>query len=212
MKIIKRPEELQKIIEGLKKNPVATNPAAKSSMANAIKESSTASSSGIKGQTRYALTGAEHYDDLKHVFGADNVKWDKLSTEIKTNNISIGQKYVNIHNVHDFIHRMPENATRLPWKEVPGGAEQGIKYAWIDEFGNKFQARAHSLDYSAPSGTNASEGWIYRIEMKPGGSGKWHPMDSKGIFHKPNEVKSSSPMYNADIANDTHIKFTKTIK
>ncbi len=52
----------------------------------------------------------------------------------------------------------------------------------------------------------------YRVEMQPGGSGKWYPMDSKGVFHKPNEVKLTSTIYNADVANDTHIKFCKNIK
>ena len=69
-------EYVLKGINGLKKNPAAKNPAGKSSVANGVKESATSSSSGIRNQSRYSLTGAEHYEDLKHVFGADNVKWE----------------------------------------------------------------------------------------------------------------------------------------
>ena len=43
---------------------------------NDIKTVNTASRSGIKTQNRYALTGSEHYENLKSVFGADNVKWE----------------------------------------------------------------------------------------------------------------------------------------
>ena len=69
-------EYVLKGINGLKKNPAAKNPAGKSSVANGVKGSTTASASGIRNQSRYSLTGAEHYEDLKHVFGADNVKWE----------------------------------------------------------------------------------------------------------------------------------------
>lgn len=48
----------------------------------------------------------------------------------------------------------------------------------------------------------------YRVEIRWGGSGKWHFMDSSGKFHPWNTTKPNSPMYNEGIANDTHIPFT----
>ena len=117
--------------------------------------------------------------------------------------------FTGVNNIRDFMSRVPSNAQRLPWKEVPGGAKQGIKYKWTDASGNKWEVRAHEMDPSAPNGSNASQGWIYRVEVNPKNvGGKWY-MDSSGNFHKENIVKESSPFYNKAIANDTHIKFSR---
>ena len=65
------------------------------------------------------------------------------------------------------MSRVPSNAQGLPWKEIPGGAKQGIKYRWTDASGNKWEVRAHEMDPSAPNDSNASQGWIYWVEVNP---------------------------------------------
>jgi RHS repeat-associated protein len=112
--------------------------------------------------------------------------------------------FTNISNMRDFLSRIPDNATRKPWS-TGKGAQQGIKYEWVDGNGNKWNLRAHEMDPLAPSGSHASKGWIYRVEVRWGGKGKTYYMDSKGEFYPENVMNEKSPMYNEIIANDTHI-------
>lgn len=91
---------------------------------------------------------------------------------------------------------------------MPGGAKEGIKFRWVDEAGKTWDVRAHSIDPSAPPGSNAANGWIYRVEVKQvNPKWKW-TMDSNGNFHKENVLRENSPYYDESIANETHIPFT----
>ncbi len=117
--------------------------------------------------------------------------------------------FTKVKNLKDFRSRIPKHADQLPWKKIPGGAEKGVKYRWTDTNGDVYNVRAHSPDPSAPPGSNAAEGWIYRVEVRFGGQGKTYFMDSSGNFHPQNVMKPTSPMYNEAIANDTHIPFAK---
>ncbi len=113
----------------------------------------------------------------------------------------------NIKDVNDLISRIPADAKQIPWREVPGGAKEGIKFRWVDEAGKTWDVRAHSIDPSAPPGSNAANGWIYRVEVKQvNPKWKW-TMDSNGNFHKENVLKENSPYYDESIANETHIPF-----
>ncbi|WP_343032876.1 polymorphic toxin type 30 domain-containing protein [Cytobacillus depressus] len=114
--------------------------------------------------------------------------------------------FSGVKDINDFRSRIPGNATQLPWKKVPGGAAEGEKYRWTDSDGNVWNVRAHGIDPSAPAGSNASKGWIYRVEVKTP-SGKW-TMDSQGNFYKKNVFNPNSPHYDEAIANDSHIPFT----
>ncbi|MNW12754.1 hypothetical protein D3C71_2105200 [compost metagenome] len=61
------------------------------------------------------------------------------------------------------------------------------------------------MDPLAPSGSHASKGWIYRVEVRWGGQGKTYYMDSKGKFYPENVMNKNSPMYDEVITNDIHI-------
>ena len=129
-----------------------------------------------------------------------------------TMNQSQYEKYIknanglgNVKDLKDFNSRIPANAKNLPWRPVPGGAANGVKYQWTDLEGNLWNVRAHSIDPSAPAGSNASQGWVYRVEVRWGGQGKTYYMDGVGNYHPENVMKPTSPMYDANIANDTHI-------
>ncbi|GGG03595.1 polymorphic toxin type 30 domain-containing protein [Paenibacillus aceti] len=115
--------------------------------------------------------------------------------------------FQNVKDVNDLISRIPADAKQIPWREVTGGAKEGIKFRWVDEAGKTWDVRAHSIDPSAPPGSNAANGWIYRVEIKQvNPKWKW-TMDSNGNFHKENVLKENSPYYNESIANETHIPF-----
>ena len=99
----------------------------------------------------------------------------------------------------------PPNAKESPWRTVDGGTADGVRYRWIDADGNLWNVRAHSIDPNAPIGSNASKGWVYRVEARWGGTGKKYFMDSSGRFHPINVINPKSPMYSETIANDTHM-------
>jgi hypothetical protein len=115
--------------------------------------------------------------------------------------------FQNVTGIRDLASRIPSNATRLPWKDVPGGAEQGIKWRWVDSRGNNWQVRSHSLDPGAPVGSNAGRGWIYRVEVNPANTGGTWYMDATGTFWKQNTLKPNSPFHVPGAANATHIPF-----
>ena len=63
----------------------------------------------------------------------------------------------------------------------------------------------HSPDPSAPPNSNARNGWVYRVEVRWGGKGKTYYMDGDGNYYPENVMRSTSPMYDSNIANDTHM-------
>jgi RHS repeat-associated protein len=114
-------------------------------------------------------------------------------------------EFVGARSIMDLRSRIPAHAERMPWKNVPGGAESGIRWKWTDGVGNRWEVRAHSIDRSAPAGSNAGSNWIYRVEVNPSSTGgRWY-MDSAGNLHKRNIANPRSPHFDPDIANDTHI-------
>ena len=84
------------------KNKYASKMSVKTTaVTNDIKTVNTASRSGIKTQNRYALTGSEHYENLKSVFGADNVKWETSTNTINKLVDSKPNKVYRALNVKD---------------------------------------------------------------------------------------------------------------
>ncbi|MFS0579288.1 polymorphic toxin type 30 domain-containing protein [Brevibacillus sp. 179-C9.3 HS] len=131
------------------------------------------------------------------------------SPDIDINKIGTGQigNFQDVKDVNDLISRIPADAKQIPWREVPRGAKDGVKFRWVDESGKTWDVRAHSEDPTAPPGSNAANGWIYRVEVKQvNPKWKW-TMDSNGNFHKENVLREKSPYYDESIANDTHIPF-----
>jgi hypothetical protein len=87
---------------------------------------------------------------------------------------------LEVKDLKDLVSRLPSSALKLPWKKIQGGAEDGVKWKWMDTDGNKWEVRAHSMDSSAPSNSNASQGWVYRVELKPANlGGKWQMANGK---------------------------------
>ncbi|WP_456289335.1 WXG100 family type VII secretion target [Paenibacillus sp. AK002] len=157
--------------------------------------------------------GVKTHPHLKHDSGGDGgkvVEGTPKAPDIDLNKMGTGAvgDLQNIKDINDLISRIPTDAKQIPWREVPGGATEGVKFRWVDESGKTWDVRAHSVDPNAPSGSNAANGWIYRVEVKQvNPKWKW-TMDSEGNFHKENVLRENSPHYDESIANDTHIPFT----
>ena len=154
------------------------------------------------------IYGNNVYDNLESqgtqgIYKGSTTSWkppvDTVGGDIR------GSYFRNVKDINDFKSRVPSNASEVPWKNVEGGAAEGVKYRWTDADGNVWNVRAHSIDPNAPIGSNASKGWIYRVEVRWGGKGKKYFMDSYGNFHPENVTRPNSSMYNESIANDTHI-------
>jgi len=112
--------------------------------------------------------------------------------------------FSGVKTLRDFLSRIPSNAVRLPWKDIPEGAKQGVKFIWTDAYGNKWRAWAHEMDPTAPSNSNAATGWIFRIQIKPetSGTGKW--FFGEDAYYKENYIKK-----NNEISNKTHVPINR---
>ncbi|MGY5341819.1 WXG100 family type VII secretion target [Paenibacillus glucanolyticus] len=169
----------------------------------------------ILGGVALNRVGVKKTPNLRHDAGGDGSKEQGNAGKNHSKNIDLSKigtgnigDFQGVTDVNDLISRIPPDAKQIPWREVPGGAKEGVKFRWLDESGKTWDIRAHSVDLSAPSGSNAANGWIYRVEVKQvDPKWKW-TMDSNGNFHKENVLRANSPHYDESIANDTHIPFT----
>ncbi|MFE2011702.1 putative T7SS-secreted protein [Streptomyces sp. NPDC059491] len=81
-----------------------------------------------------------------------------------------------------------------------GGAQKGVEYKWNDPVtGNTVRLRVHDEDKTAPAGSNAAKGDVYRVSI----GGRYQ--DEAGNLYHRNVHKDTSPHYNPEAANDTHI-------
>jgi RHS repeat-associated protein len=102
------------------------------------------------------------------------------------------------HNPLDIV---PDDAEMRILKPDPnGGAQKGVEYKWQDpETGNMVRLRVHDKDGTAPAGSNAANGDIYRISI----GGKYQ--DEAGNLYHRQVHNPNSPHYNEDAAHATHI-------
>ena len=126
------------------------------------------------------------------------------SAKVGTNTSNIGN-FSNIKGstVDDVLSRIPATALNKGFKPDPNGAMEGFQFKWANN-GTNYTVRVHGPDSSAPNGSNASEGWVVRVQKSGGGNGKWY-LNSGGEWIKENVLNPNSPMYNERQANDTHI-------
>lgn len=103
-----------------------------------------------------------------------------------------------------------------PLADVPDDAErreltptddiaQGVEYKWTNENGQTVRHRVHTSDRSAPPGSNAAEGPVYRRQVGGryvGPDGKLYP---RGAFNP------DSPNYDPEASNATHIPWPEGI-
>ncbi|MFJ1733631.1 putative T7SS-secreted protein [Streptomyces sp. NPDC088254] len=96
---------------------------------------------------------------------------------------------------------VPDDAQMRILKPDPnGGAQKGVEYKWEDpETGNMVRLRVHDKDGTAPAGSNAANGDIYRISI----GGKYQ--DEAGNLYHRQVHNPNSPHHNSDAAHATHI-------
>lgn len=89
---------------------------------------------------------------------------------------------------------------RVLTPDANGGAQKGVEYKWKDpETGNTARLRVHDKDGTAPAGSNAANGDVYRVVI----GGKYQ--DEAGVLYHRQVHNPNSPHYDPDAANGTHI-------
>ncbi|MCF3960433.1 putative T7SS-secreted protein [Streptomyces fuscigenes] len=96
---------------------------------------------------------------------------------------------------------VPDDAEMRILKPDPnGGAQLGVEYKWKDpETGNTVRLRVHDRDGTAPAGSNAAKGDVYRLSI----GGRYQ--DEAGNLYHRQVHNPNSPHYNPGAANSTHI-------
>jgi RHS repeat-associated protein len=112
---------------------------------------------------------------------------------------------LKVPTVEGILARIPSNAIDVGVKPDPSGAMEGFQFKWTDSEGITWRVRAHGKDISAPKGSNASEGWVFRVQKFGGGYGKWF-LGEDGTWYKANVGNPRSPEYNEKAANKTHMR------
>ncbi|WP_189087121.1 polymorphic toxin type 30 domain-containing protein, partial [Promicromonospora citrea] len=101
--------------------------------------------------------------------------------------------------------RVPDDAEMLPFTpHSGGGAQKGVHFKWTED-GKTHRFRAHDADGTAPPGSNAAEGPIYRYRV-----GNKYEMEGGGFAH-PQAHNPNSPHYNPEQANATHIPWPSDV-
>jgi hypothetical protein len=104
------------------------------------------------------------------------------------------------------LAKVPDNAEMLPFTpHSGGGAQKGVNFKWTDAEGKTHRFRAHDADGTAPPGSNAANGPIYRHRV-----GNKYEMEG-GDFAHPQSHNKNSPNYNPDHANATHIPWPSDV-
>ncbi|MFI2105570.1 polymorphic toxin type 30 domain-containing protein [Isoptericola sp. NPDC019693] len=104
------------------------------------------------------------------------------------------------------LRKVPDDAEMLPFApHAGGGAQKGVNFKWTDAEGKTHRFRAHDADGTAPPGSNAAEGPIYRHRV----GNKWEM--ENGEFAHPQAHNQNSPNYNPEQANATHIPWPSDV-
>ena len=102
--------------------------------------------------------------------------------------------------MQELMSRVPSDATVRKIVPSEKGSQVGFEYKWYDDNGIRNRLRGHDPDLKAPANSNASEGWVFRLER----SGSYYdPVTDQ--FKHPNSNNIRSSFYDKDAANNTHI-------
>jgi Bacterial toxin 30 len=116
---------------------------------------------------------------------------------------SAGAKAAPVSSPLDMV---PEGASRRVLAPDPnGGAQEGVEFKWINEQGQTVRLRIHGPDGTAPAGSNAAEGPLYRVQV----GGRY--TDAEGNLYPRGVHNPNSPHYDPEAANATHIPWPSDI-
>lgn len=102
--------------------------------------------------------------------------------------------------VDDILTRIPRDAKKRILTPQPGKVTDGFEYTWYNSTGKKMTVRVHGPDPSAPSGSNAANGWIVRVQ-----EGKKFLDPISGQYQPRGITNEASPHYSPTLGNSTHI-------
>ncbi|UAC49336.1 hypothetical protein K6959_05640 [Bacillus aquiflavi] len=102
--------------------------------------------------------------------------------------------------IDDILSRIPTDAKKRILTPQSGKVTEGFEYTWRNSDGKKKTVRVHGPDASAPVGSNASNGWIIRVQ-----EGKKYLDPVTGEYQPRGITNPNSPNYSDDLANRTHI-------
>jgi hypothetical protein len=102
--------------------------------------------------------------------------------------------------IQDVLQRIPDSATTRKLTPAPGKSQVGVEFKWVDSEGRTHRLRVHDIDPSAPVGSNSASGWTARHQV---GQKYYDPVTKD--FHPRNVHNPSSPNFNPEAANNTHI-------
>lgn len=137
--------------------------------------------------------------DIRGVGGVSKTgKYGEDLTKLGTG--SVGD-FTNLKgtSIDDILSRIPKDATRRELTPVEGKVTEGFEYKWTED-GKTMRVRIHGPDASAPVGSNALNNWVVRVQQ-----GKKYLDPGTGKFQPPGITNISSPYYNEELANRTHI-------
>ncbi|MFX4272943.1 polymorphic toxin type 30 domain-containing protein [Propionibacteriaceae bacterium Y1685] len=102
------------------------------------------------------------------------------------------------------MRRVPKGAQRKELATMTN-IKRGVQFTWQDRLG-KHILRVHDVDPSAPRGSNATAGPVYRVQH-------WRLYeDAEGNLHDPaKHVNRETGEYDEDFANATHIPWPAEI-
>ena len=128
------------------------------------------------------LGGAGHLNDVEDILsaakGRDDVDVPKgldgsggglaIDDYVRVNEGGSASKvgdFTNLYGstVDDILDRIPDKATLRELQPVTGGSTEGFEFKWTQD-GQTYRVRVHNADPGAPSGSNAANGWIVRVQ------------------------------------------------
>ena len=120
---------------------------------------------------------------------------------VKSGSSKVGDfKNLKGTTVDDILDRIPDDATLRELTPVKGGATEGFEFKWIQD-NQTYRVRVHNIDPGAPVGSNASQGWIVRIQR----GRQYYDYTIEGFQPAKYTNNPNGEFFDSTITNNTHI-------
>ena len=101
--------------------------------------------------------------------------------------------------VDEILDRIPDEATLRELHPVAGGSTEGFEFKWTQD-GQTYRVRVHNADPGAPSGSNAANGWIVRVQR-----GRQYYDYTINDFQPARYTNPNGDFFDENIMNNKHI-------
>ena len=142
------------------------------------------------------MLNLDQFDGIADEKYADTTVDAKSGSEIKK-----AGDFTNLKgsSVNEILTRIPDEAVSRKLHPVEGGATEGVEYKWVHD-GQTYRVRIHNADPSAPKGSNASQGWIVRVQR-----GRQYFDYTINDFQPAKFTNPNGDFFDETIMNNTHI-------